>query len=105
MAILLGNAEERVERFKVFAVRGNAVAMAVGIITGSAFGSIVNAPVADVITPPADIAAMEQRTKLGCEGVCSDHVARYDELGLNTMPRLITFRRDILHQPDEEVSV
>ena len=38
--------------FKEFAMRGNVVDMAVGIIIGAAFGTIVNSLVADVIMPP-----------------------------------------------------
>lgn len=38
--------------FKEFAVRGNVVDMAVGIIVGAAFGTIVNSLVADIIMPP-----------------------------------------------------
>ncbi|NTU41842.1 MAG: large-conductance mechanosensitive channel protein MscL [Nitrospirales bacterium] len=38
--------------FKEFAVRGNVVDMAVGIIIGAAFGKIVTSFVTDVIMPP-----------------------------------------------------
>jgi large conductance mechanosensitive channel len=38
--------------FKKFAMRGNVVDIAVGIIIGIAFGAIVNSLVADVIMPP-----------------------------------------------------
>lgn len=40
------------KEFKEFAMRGNVVDMAVGIIIGAAFGAIVNSFVADVIMPP-----------------------------------------------------
>ncbi len=40
------------KEFKEFALRGNMVDMAVGIIVGAAFGSIVNSLVADIIMPP-----------------------------------------------------
>jgi large conductance mechanosensitive channel len=40
------------KEFREFAVRGNVVDMAVGIIIGAAFGKIVSSLVADVITPP-----------------------------------------------------
>ncbi|MFH1370695.1 MAG: large-conductance mechanosensitive channel protein MscL [Planctomycetota bacterium] len=40
------------QEFKVFAVRGNVVDMAVGIVIGAAFGKIVSSFVADVIMPP-----------------------------------------------------
>ena len=38
--------------FKAFAVKGNVVDMAVGIIIGAAFGKIVSSAVADIVTPP-----------------------------------------------------
>jgi large conductance mechanosensitive channel len=40
------------KEFKEFAVRGNVVDMAVGIIIGAAFGAIVKSLVDDVIMPP-----------------------------------------------------
>ena len=43
------------EEFKKFAMRGNVVDMAVGIIIGGAFGTIVKSLVADVITPPVGL--------------------------------------------------
>jgi large conductance mechanosensitive channel len=41
-----------IKEFKEFAVKGNVVDMAVGIIIGAAFGKIVSSLVADVIMPP-----------------------------------------------------
>ena len=40
-----------IEEFKAFAMRGNVLEMAVGIIIGGAFTSIVNSLVSDVFTP------------------------------------------------------
>ncbi len=40
------------KEFKEFAVKGNVIDMAVGIIIGAAFGTIVKSIVADVIMPP-----------------------------------------------------
>ncbi len=40
------------KEFKTFAMRGNVVDMAVGIIIGAAFGAIVKSLVDDVIMPP-----------------------------------------------------
>ena len=40
------------KEFKEFALRGNVVDMAVGIIIGGAFGTIVSSLVKDVIMPP-----------------------------------------------------
>lgn len=44
-----------IKEFKEFAMRGNVVDMAVGIIIGAAFGKIVSSFVADVIMPPLGI--------------------------------------------------
>ena len=43
------------EEFKKFALRGNVVDMAVGIIIGAAFGKIVESLVKDVIMPPIGV--------------------------------------------------
>jgi large conductance mechanosensitive channel len=39
------------EEFKKFAMRGNVVDLAIGVIIGAAFGAIVNSVVADVLMP------------------------------------------------------
>lgn len=43
------------QEFKTFAVRGNVVDMAVGIIMGGAFGTIVKSLVDDVLMPPVGL--------------------------------------------------
>jgi large conductance mechanosensitive channel len=43
------------KEFKEFAVKGNAVDMAVGIVIGAAFGKIIASLVADVIMPPIGV--------------------------------------------------
>ena len=40
------------KEFKEFAMKGNVVDMAVGIVIGAAFGKIVSAFVANIVTPP-----------------------------------------------------
>lgn len=40
------------KEFKEFAIKGNVVDMAVGIIIGAAFGTIVNSLVTDILMPP-----------------------------------------------------
>jgi large conductance mechanosensitive channel len=40
------------DEFKAFAMKGNVVDMAVGIIIGAAFGKIVSSAVNDIIMPP-----------------------------------------------------
>jgi len=43
------------KEFKEFAMRGNVVDMAVGIVIGAAFGGIVKSLVADVLMPPVGL--------------------------------------------------
>lgn len=43
--------KKMLQEFKTFAMRGNVVDMAVGIIIGGAFGKIVSSVVADIIMP------------------------------------------------------
>jgi len=40
------------KEFKDFALRGNVIDMAVGVIIGGAFGKIVNSLVSDILMPP-----------------------------------------------------
>lgn len=40
------------KEFREFAVKGNVIDLAVGVIIGAAFGKIVSSLVADVVTPP-----------------------------------------------------
>ncbi len=44
-----------IKEFKDFAIKGNVVDMAVGIIVGAAFGKIISSFVADVIMPPIGV--------------------------------------------------
>ena len=65
--------------FKSFAMRGNVVDMAVGIVIGGAFGKIVSSFVADVLMPPiglllgnvdfSDLAVTLQAAQEGVEAV------------------------------------
>ena len=48
----VGMIKSFVGEFKTFAVKGNVIDMAIGIIIGAAFGKIVNSLVNDVIMPP-----------------------------------------------------
>ena len=43
------------KEFKKFAIRGNVMDMAIGVIIGAAFGKIVSSLVADIIMPPIGI--------------------------------------------------
>jgi large conductance mechanosensitive channel len=44
-----------IQEFKAFAMRGNVVDMAVGIVIGGAFGNIVTSFVNDVVMPPVGV--------------------------------------------------
>jgi large conductance mechanosensitive channel len=44
-----------VKEFKEFAIKGNVIDLAVGVIIGGAFGKIVNSTVNDLIMPPISI--------------------------------------------------
>jgi large conductance mechanosensitive channel len=64
------------QEFKQFAMRGNVLDMAIGIIIGAAFGKIVSSVVADVIMPPigillggVDFSSLALTIKEGSEGV------------------------------------
>ena len=45
-----------IAEFRQFAVKGNVIDMAVGIVIGAAFGKVVSSFVSDVITPPIGLA-------------------------------------------------
>ncbi len=44
-----------IQEFKQFAIKGNVVDMAVGVIIGAAFGKIVTSLVTDVVMPPIGV--------------------------------------------------
>ena len=49
---MIKNLNRYADEFKTFAVKGNVIDMAVGIIIGAAFGKIVDSFVKDIIMPP-----------------------------------------------------
>ena len=49
---MIGKVKSWGQEFKTFAVKGNVIDMAVGIIIGAAFSNVVNSLVNDVIMPP-----------------------------------------------------
>jgi large conductance mechanosensitive channel len=64
------------QEFKQFAMRGNVMDMAIGIIIGAAFGKIISSIVGDVIMPPiglllggVDFSNLAVTLKEGSEGV------------------------------------
>jgi len=44
-----------IQEFKEFAIKGNVIDMAVGVIIGTAFGKIVSSFVSDVVMPPIGV--------------------------------------------------
>jgi len=48
----IGKVKKWTDEFKAFAIKGNVIDMAVGIIIGAAFGKIVDSMVKDIIMPP-----------------------------------------------------
>lgn len=80
------------KEFKEFAVKGNVVDMAVGIIIGAAFGTIVKSLVADVIMPPiglllgnVDFANLFIILKGGAPGVVYPTIAEAQAAGAVTL--------------------
>lgn len=79
-----------IKEFKEFAVKGNVLDMAIGIIIGAAFGKIVSSLVADVIMPPigiilggmnfSDIALTLKDAYKGADGI--DHPAVVMKIGV-----------------------
>ncbi|HYE29839.1 MAG TPA: large conductance mechanosensitive channel protein MscL [Methylomirabilota bacterium] len=79
------------KEFKAFAVRGNVVDLAVGVIIGAAFGKIVTSVVNDIIMPPvgkllggvnfADLFINLDPGKLGKDGKAITSLAQAKEAG------------------------
>ena len=64
--------------FKAFAVKGNAIDMAIGIVIGAAFNKIINSIVSDLMMPPLGLL-------IGAIGHLSDQVQRGTEQILDRM--------------------
>ncbi len=76
--------------FKEFAMKGNVVDMAVGVIIGAAFGKIVSSLVADLVMPPLGLAIggvnfSELVVTLGTDARTGDPVVLKYGLFLQTM--------------------
>jgi large conductance mechanosensitive channel len=70
------------KEFKEFAMKGNVIDMAVGVIIGAAFGKIVSSLVEDVIMPPLGMVIggvnfTELAVKLGTDPVGKDVILKY----------------------------
>jgi large conductance mechanosensitive channel len=70
------------KEFKEFAMKGNVIDMAVGVIIGTAFGKIVSSLVEDVIMPPlgkviGGVNFTEYATSLGVDPVGKEVLLRW----------------------------
>lgn len=76
------------QEFKKFAVQGNALDMAVGIIIGAAFGKIVSSLVEDVLMPPIGLLLGKvdfSNLFINLSGTAYDSLARAKEAGAPTL--------------------
>jgi large conductance mechanosensitive channel len=69
-----------VKEFREFAMRGNVIDLAVGVIIGGAFGTIVNSMIADVIMPVIGIAGKADFSNLyvGLNGDARAGIAKFE---------------------------
>ena len=63
------------QEFKAFAMRGNVMDMAVGIVIGAAFGRIVTSLVSDVIMPPVGLALGGEALGLEASAIADGRLA------------------------------
>lgn len=94
--------------FKEFAVKGNAIDMAVGVIIGGAFGKIVSSLVDDIIMPPigwliGGVNFSDLKVTLPAEKIAE---ANTDEVGHNQLRQLHPDAHRLpghspLHLPDD----
>lgn len=76
------------QEFKNFAMRGNALDMAVGIIIGAAFGKIVSSLVEDVLMPPIGLLLGKvdfSNLFINLSGTAYDSLAKAKEAGAPTL--------------------
>ena len=67
--------------FKQFAMRGNVVDLAVGLILGAAFTTIVNSFVNDILMPPLGLVQQPQRRGVFLPGLLGAGAVRHDLIG------------------------
>ena len=65
------------KEFKEFAVKGNAIDLAVGVIIGAAFGGIVTSLVKDILMPPIGLA--HRRPRFFKQVSCSEGGRRWHD--------------------------
>ena len=98
-----------INEFKEFAVKGNAVDMAVGVIIGGAFGKIVTSIVNDIIMPPigwiiGGVNFSELKATLPAVSVAGEELApatiNYGSFIQTIFDFLITIVPRNIHRPD-----
>ena len=82
------------EEFKKFAMRGNVIDLAVGVVIGAAFGKIVAALVADVIMPPIGLIVgginfTDLAVRLGVDPAGKPVLLKYGDFGQTILEFLI----------------
>jgi large conductance mechanosensitive channel len=80
--------------FKEFAMKGNVIDLAVGVVIGAAFGKIVTALVADVIMPPfgliiGGINFTDLAIRLGVDPAGKPVLLKYGDFGQTILEFLI----------------
>jgi large conductance mechanosensitive channel len=80
--------------FKEFAMKGNVIDLAVGVVIGAAFGKIVAALVADIIMPPIGLAVgginfSDLAIKLGLDPSGKPVLFKYGDFGQTILEFLI----------------
>ena len=67
------------EEFKAFALKGNVIELAVGVIIGAAFGKIISSLVKDIIMPLVGLIMPGEKGYLGWKWTVGDKVVPYGE--------------------------
>jgi large conductance mechanosensitive channel len=80
--------------FKEFAMKGNVIDLAVGVVIGAAFGKIVASLVADIIMPPIGLAVgginfSDLAVKLGVDPAGKPVLIKYGNFGQTILEFLI----------------
>jgi len=76
------------KEFKTFIMRGSVVDLAIGVIIGAAFGSIVNSLVKDIIMPPIGLLLGKvdfSNLFVALDGKAYESLAKAQELGAPTL--------------------
>ncbi len=98
------------QEFKAFALKGNVVDMAVGVIIGGAFGKIVTSLVNDIIMPSVgtllggvDLKELSYTLKEGVEAVPAQEAVLYDADVLNDAGEIIHHAGEVMTPAVEAV--